>query len=149
MASFFSEAWQGAGLGLQPLIPGSPGGSRASRTSQLPGRKVTRRQMRTTGGTPALCAVWDPDAHAVSRGASPHPHTQLRGAGSLSGRVCCIGLPWERNADFPQLLFYLLDIVIHLMLQRGGGCGRIVGRRREPACTLTTPGSWGGAGRNG
>ena len=51
---------------------------------------------------------------------------------------------------FPQLLFYLLDIVIHLVLQAGGGgCGRIVGRRPEPACTLTTPGSWGGAGGNG
>ena len=36
--------------------------------------------MRTTGGTPALCAVWDPDAHAVSRGASPHPpHPAKRG----------------------------------------------------------------------
>lgn len=79
--------------------------------------------MRTAGGTPALCAVWEPDAQAVSRGASPHPHTQLRGAGKLSGRVCCIGLPWERNADFPQLLFYLLNIVIHLMLQGGRGVG--------------------------
>lgn len=51
----------------------------------------------------------------------PTPQAQLRGAGSLSSPVCCIGLPWKRNADFPQLLFYLLDIVIHLMLGLGGG----------------------------
>lgn len=41
--------------------------------------------------------------------------------------MCCIGLPWERNADLPQLLFYLLDIVIHLMLrlgEEGGERGR-------------------------
>lgn len=74
--------------------------------------------MRTSRGTPALFAMWDLDPHAVIRGT---PHTQLRGAGSLSGRVCCIGLPWERNADFPQLLFYLLDIVIHLMVGGLGG----------------------------
>lgn len=27
LAPFFPEAWRGPGLGLQPLIPGSPGGS--------------------------------------------------------------------------------------------------------------------------
>lgn len=44
-----------------------------------------------------------------------------------SGRVCCIWLPWERNSDFPQLLFYLLDIVIHLRLPLLGG-------REEGSC---------------
>ena len=106
--------------------------------------------MRTAGGTPALCAEWEPDAHAVSRGASPHPHTQLRGAGNLSGRVCCIGLPWERNADFPPIAFlFARHCNTSYVASGGGGCGRIVGRRPEPACTLTTPGSWGGAGGNG
>lgn len=103
--------------------------------------------MRTAGRTPALCAVWEPDTHAVSRGASPHPHTQLRGAGSLSGRVCCIGLPWERNADFPQLLFYLLDIVIHLMLQRGGGGVRETSGKEPGACLH--PNHSGKSGRRG
>lgn len=39
----------------------------------------------------------------------------------------CLGLPWERNADFPQMLFYLLDIVIHLMLGGSGVQGVTLG----------------------
>lgn len=72
---------------------------------------------KTSRGTPVLCTVGDPDAHAVSRGSSHSPHPAKMG--QETGRVCCIGLPWEQNADFPQLLFYLLDVVIHLMLRRG------------------------------
>lgn len=39
----------------------------------MSGRGVTRRQKRTSRGTPALGAAWDPDLHAVSRG-HPTPH---------------------------------------------------------------------------
>lgn len=105
--------------------------------------------MRTAGGTPALCAVWEPDAHAVSRGASPHPHTQLRGAWEPEWPGVLHWVAMGTECRFPPIAFLFARHCNTSYVARGGGCGRIVGRRREPACTLNTPGSWGGAGGNG